>query len=186
MCYPHCGASAIAAVSEIALFILSNIFIRKYGLFDLISLSIQGVRVCTLVILLSFYTTLRNRKTFDEDDEERQSLLPDNSKPNGNANGNGASYGATTNSSETANDNSKDGSSSDSDEDDVLAKRRNKAQERVQKRLETDGNWWAYVKGFSVLYTGNTIHCNLLTPPRFLFHTCGQSMIDPCNFALLQ
>ncbi|KFZ18554.1 hypothetical protein V501_01151 [Pseudogymnoascus sp. VKM F-4519 (FW-2642)] len=148
--YPHYGASAIAAVSEIALFILSNIFIRKYGLFDLISLSIQGVRICTLVILLSFYITLGNRKSFDEDDEERQSLLPGNSKTNGDANGNGSSYGATTNSSETANDNSKDGSSSDSDEDDVLAKRRNKAQERVQKRLETDGNWWAYVKGFSI------------------------------------
>ena len=138
----------IAAVSEITLFILSNIFIRRYGLFDLISLSIQGLRICTLVILLSLYTTLRNHKSFDEDDEERQSLLPENSTAksvgNGDANGNGAGYGAT------ANDNSKDGSSSDSDEDDVYSKRRNKAQERVQKRLETDGNWWAYVKGFSI------------------------------------
>lgn len=143
----------IAAASEIALFILSNIFIRKYRFFDFISLSIQGLRICTLIILLSFYTTLRNRKTLDEDDEERQSLLPGNSAAkfvNGNANGNGAGYGSTTNSSETANDNSKDGSSSDSDEDDVYSKRRQKAQERVQKRLETDGNWWAYVKGFSV------------------------------------
>lgn len=138
----------IAAVSEITLFILSNIFIRRYGLFDLISLSIQGLRICTLVILLSFYTTLRIRKSFDEDDEERQSLLPENSTTkslgNGNANGHGAGYGAT------ANDNSKDGSSSDSDEEDVYSKRRNKAQERVQKRLETDGNWWVYVKGFSI------------------------------------
>ncbi|KFX94613.1 hypothetical protein V490_04292 [Pseudogymnoascus sp. VKM F-3557] len=142
--YPHYGASAIAAISEIALFILSNVFIRKYGLFDLISLSIQGLRICTLVMLLSFYTTLWNRKSSEEDDEERQSLLPENSKPAGN--GNGAGYGATTN----VNDNSQDGNSSDSDEDDVLAKRRNKAQERVQKRLETDGNWWAYVKGFSI------------------------------------
>lgn len=151
MWYPHYGASAIAAVSEISLFILSNIFIRKYGLFDLISLSIQGVRICTLVILLSFYITLRNRKTFDEDDEERQSLLPENSIAksvgNGTANGNGAGYGATTN---TTNDNSKDGNSSDSDEEDVYSKRRNKAQERVQKRLEIDGNWWTYVKGFSI------------------------------------
>ncbi|KFX92077.1 hypothetical protein O988_07444 [Pseudogymnoascus sp. VKM F-3808] len=142
--YPHYGASAIAAISEIALFILSNVFIRKYGLFDLISLSIQGLRICTLVILLSFYTTFWNRKSPEEDDEERQSLLPENSKPAGN--GNGVGYGATTN----VNDNSQDGNSSDSDEDDVLAKRRNKAQERVQKRLETDGNWWAYVKGFSI------------------------------------
>lgn len=142
--YPHYGASAIAAMSEIALFILSNIFIRKYGLFDLISFSIQGLRICTLVILLSFYTTLWKRKSFEEDDEERQSLLPENSKPVGNVNGTG--YGTTTN----TNDNSQDGNSSDSDEDDVLAKRRNKAQERVQKRLETEGNWWAYVKGFSV------------------------------------
>lgn len=143
--YPHYGAAVIAAVSEIALFILSNIFIRKYKFFDLISLSIQGLRICTLVILLSFYTTLRNRKPFDEDDEERQSLLPENSAAKFvNGNGNGAGYGST------ANDNSRDGSSSDSDEDDVYSKRRHKAQERVQKRLETDGNWWAYVKGFSV------------------------------------
>ncbi|OBT67108.1 hypothetical protein VE03_04531 [Pseudogymnoascus sp. 23342-1-I1] len=154
--YPHYGAAVIAAVSEIALLILSNIFIRKYRFFDLISLSIQGLRICALVILLSFYTTLRSRKTFDDDDEERQSLLPQNSAAksvgngNANGNGNGAGYGATTNSSETANDSSKDGSSSDSDEDDVYSKRRNKAQERVRKRLETDGNWWAYVKGFSI------------------------------------
>ena len=155
MWYPHYGAFAIAIVSEIALFILSNIFIRKYGLFDLISLSIQGLRICTLVILLSFYTTLRNRKGFVDDDEERQSLLPEDSAAksmNGNANGNGVGYGATANSADAANKDN--GNSSDSDDDDVYSKRRNKAQERVQKRLETDGNWWAYVKGFSVLCTG--------------------------------
>ncbi|KFY12165.1 hypothetical protein V492_04048 [Pseudogymnoascus sp. VKM F-4246] len=150
--YPHYGASAIAAVSEIALFALSNILSRKYGLFDVIALSIQGVRICALVILLSFYTTLRSRKPFEEEDEERQSLLPDNSAAksvgNGNANANGVGYGATTNTSETANKN--DGNSSDSDEDDVYSKRRNKAQERVKKRLESDGNWWVYVKGFSI------------------------------------
>lgn len=176
MWYPHYGASAIAAISETALFILSNVFIRKYGLFDLISLSIQGLRICTLVMLLSFYTTLWNRKSPEEDDEERQSLLPENSKPAGN--GNGAGYGATTN----VNDNSQDGNSSDSDEDDVLAKRRNKAQERVQKRLETDGNWWAYVKGFSVCEVVRLLF-DFLTLSRFLFHMCGQSTIRLCNFA---
>jgi hypothetical protein len=128
----------IAAVSEIALFILSNIFILKYGFFDLISLSIQGLRICILVILLSFYIAVRNPKGF-EDDEERQSLLLENYKANsasnGNANGNGTSCGATTNPSEISNDNS-----SDSDEEDIYSKQHNKALERVQKRLETDGN----------------------------------------------
>jgi hypothetical protein len=127
-------------------------------------------------MLLSFYTTLWNRKSPEEDDEERQSLLPENSKPAGN--GNGAGYGATTN----VNDNSQDGNSSDSDEDDVLAKRRNKAQERVQKRLETDGNWWAYVKGFSVCEVVRLLF-DFLTLSRFLFHMCGQSTIRLCNFA---
>lgn len=160
--YPHYGASSIAAVSEVALFILSNIFIRKYRLFDLISLSIQGLRICALVVLLSFYTTLRYHKSFEDDDEERQSLLPGNStaNTNGNANGNGVGYGATANASKTADDSNKDaGNSSDSDDDGVLFKRRNQAKERVQKRLETDGNWWAYVKGFSVLFSGY-LKCN--------------------------
>lgn len=150
--YPYYGIWFIAAISEIILAILSNVSSRTYGVFELISLSIQCLRVCTILALLCIYLGLRARKeSYGNWDAERQALIrktlaPKQSKANNIADsGNG--YGAVSN-TETIDPTSKSDNSDDSD--DGFFRGSNKARERVQRRLENDGNWWTYVKGFSV------------------------------------
>jgi hypothetical protein len=103
--------------------------------------------------LPSLYFGLRNdKKEYDNCDAERQSLLRKKLAPKAassdNTTANGKGYGATTDAnsqgSETA-ENSSDAASEDS----YLAAQR-KAQERIDKRLEQEGNWFTYAKGFTV------------------------------------
>ena len=61
-----------------------------------------------------------------------------------NGNGYGATAADTSVQSETADDASEAGS-----EDSWLAEQR-KAQELIAKRLQQDGNWFTYAKGFTV------------------------------------
>lgn len=193
--YPYYGAWLIAAVSELTLFILPNIFLGIYGLFDLCSLSIQGLRICAIFVLLCIYVASRNRKNSEYSDAECQSLLhetlaPKNSVTNGsNENGNG--YGGVSNTAATTEDDTSKNStdSTESDDEDIFSERLTKAKERVQKRLDNDGNWWTYAKGFSVFfnqYSTYDMSRPLLIPLRSSFHTCGRSTTRECNFELLQ
>jgi len=150
--YPYYGVWFIAAVSEIILFILPNITSRTYGVFELISLSIQCLRISAILALLCIYLGLRTSKeSYGDGDAERQALIrktlaPKQSRADNIADsGNG--YGAVSN-TETIDATSKSDDFDDSD--DEFFRGSNKAKERVQRRLENDGNWWTYVKGFSV------------------------------------
>jgi hypothetical protein len=119
---------------------------------DFIFITIQALRICSFIALISLYFGLRNdEKTYDNADAERQSLLRKKLAPkplsseDSTTNGNG--YGTTAennNQSETADDVSEAGS-----EDSWLAEQR-KAQDLIAKRLNQDGNWFTYAKGFTV------------------------------------
>ena len=121
-------------------------------------IGIQVLRVFIFVFLVSLYFGLRNdRKKYDNADAEGQSLLRKKLAPKPGSSeesaanvaaANGNNYGATTDAngqdSETAADASDAGS-----EDSWLAKQ-HKAQEMIDKRLQQDGNWFTYAKGFTV------------------------------------
>lgn len=166
--YPYYGVWFIAVVSEILLFILLIITSRTYGAFELISLSIQCLRICAILALLSIYLKLRTSKeSYSNEDAERQALIhktlaPEQSRAtNTTDSGNGNGYGAIAN-TKTTDGTSKSDDSDDSD--DAFFIRSNKAKQRVLKRLENDGNWWTYVKGFSVCLL---IDLSLLIPGSF-------------------
>jgi hypothetical protein len=150
---------------EVVLIVVPNIFWPPHGphkVFDFVKIGIRALRICNFIVLISLYFGLRNdQKIYDNVDAERQSLLRSKLAPkvgssedtNGTAkvNGYGATNGTTTDAnaqdSETADDASDAGS-----EDSWIAKQR-KAQEAIDKRLQQDGNWFTYAKGFAVSTT---------------------------------
>lgn len=110
----------------------------------------EGLRICTFVILPCLYFGLRNdKKEYDNADAERQSLLrkkvapKPSSSEDSTVSGNG--YGST---SAQESDTAEEASEAES-EDSWLAEQR-KAQELIAKRLKQDGNWFTYAKGFAV------------------------------------
>lgn len=118
---------------------------------DLAFIAIQGLRLCCFVALPFLYFGFRgDTNNYTSSDPEQQSLLRIN-------------LSSSTSCMESAGDNmtygtapvadSQDSASVEDDaatsEDEWLAKRR-KAKERIFNRLKQDGNWFTYVKGFSV------------------------------------
>jgi hypothetical protein len=151
--YPYYGTWFLGLIVELVLAVVPHVFQPPNSPFDYVVIVIQSLRVCIFIILPSLYFGLRNdKKEYDNCDAERQSLLRKKLAPkaassdNTKANGNG--YGATTDANsqgpETAENSSDAGS-----EDSYLAAQR-KAQERIDKRLEQEGNWFTYAKGFTV------------------------------------
>lgn len=121
--------------------------------YDLVVTIIQSARVVLFVILPLTYFGLRNdNKEYDNADAERQSLLrkklapkPGSSEDSAtNTNGYGGTE--TNQESETTTANNSDGD----DDEDYWAKQDREAQELIDKRLQQDGNWFTYAKGFSV------------------------------------
>lgn len=148
--YPYYGTWFIGIVVELFLVVVPNIFEPPKKPFDFAILVIQVLRICAFLILPSLYFGLRNdKKEYEDSDIERQSLLQKKlgKKPSSEAstlNGNG--YGTTT---ENSQDSDTTDNSSDTSEDSWLEHQR-KAQAKIDKRLEQDGNWFTYAKGFTV------------------------------------
>lgn len=147
--YPYYCTWFIAVLMEFTLLLMSSLYKRPETAFDFLLVVIQSLRIVAFIVLPSLYFGLRNGiKVYDSDDAERQSLLAKKLAPNQSNLENGNGYGGTTDDStqqsETADDASDAGS-----EDSWLGEQR-KAQELIAKRLENDGNWWTYAKGFSV------------------------------------
>jgi hypothetical protein len=95
------------------------------------------------------------------------------------ANGNG--YGATTDANAQESDTA-DNASDAGSEDSWLAEQR-KAQEMIDKRLQQDGNWFKYAKGFIV--SSNYGSESLITADswfRYFFLTCGHSTAKRSNY----
>ena len=151
--YPYYGTWFFGLVVELVLAVVPNVFRRPNCVYDYVVIAIQGLRICIFVILPSLYFGLRNdKKEYDNCDAERQTLLAKKLAPRAGssddtaANGNG--YGATTDANAQESDTA-DNASDAGSEDSWLAEQR-KAQELIDKRLQQDGNWFTYAKGFTV------------------------------------
>lgn len=166
---------------ELLLLVVPNVFDPPNKSFDFATLAVQILRTSCFIILPSLYFGLRNdNKLYEDSDVERQSLLQKKlgKKPLSEAstlNGNG--YGTTT---ENSQDSDTADNSSDASEDSWLASQR-KAQAKIDKRLEQDGNWFTYAKGFTVSLSRVPTTCALLTLPRFSSPTSGLITTESFN-----
>jgi hypothetical protein len=147
--YPYYISWTLTILSDIILLVSLCVLQKPVELFDYISISIQSLRICNLLVLICLYVTLRNcREAYKNDDTERQSLLGpkvaprtlDSEESDRNAN----NYGATTEST------SEESRRKADEEDDEANTERLEDEERLAKRLKDDGNWWTYTKGFAV------------------------------------
>jgi hypothetical protein len=151
--YPYYGTWSFGLVVELILAVVPNVFKPPRSPFDYIVIVIQGLRICIFVILPSLYFGLRNdKKQYDNCDAERQTLLAKKLAPTASSSDNGTAnetgYGATTDINSQESDTA-DNASDAGSEDSWLAEQR-KAQEMIEKRLQQDGNWFTYAKGFTV------------------------------------
>lgn len=103
---------------------------------------IRGLRILVFIALLCLYFGFRNdAKLYDNADAERQSLLSKKvaAKPSTSEDST-TGYGTNAEASQE----------SEHVEEDSWLEEQRKASELIKKRLEQDGNWFTYAKGFLV------------------------------------
>lgn len=133
-------------------FLISQILsYNSTSISDLAFITIQVLRLCCFLALTFLYFGFRrDTNSYTRNNPERQSLLRINLSSNTPC--------AESAENDTAYDSApavegQDSMSIEEDaatsEDEWLAKRQ-KAKERILKRLKQNGNWFTYIKGFSV------------------------------------
>ncbi|ESZ94738.1 hypothetical protein SBOR_4850 [Sclerotinia borealis F-4128] len=154
--YPYYGTWFIGLFVELCLAIFPNVFFPPTNsTFDYILITLQAIRIFNLIALPVVYFYLHNSgKTHDPSDTERQSLLKKTSAPSSSESStlNGNGYGATDEVTVQGAQSAEDGSDTASvtSEDSYLEQQR-QSKKAVANRLKQDGNWWAYLRGFSML-----------------------------------
>ena len=133
-------------------FLISQILsYNSISVSDLAFITIQVLRLCCFLALPFLYFGFRSEtNSYTRSEPERQSLLRINLSSNrscAESADNDTAYGTAP----AVQD--RDSMSIEEDaatsEDEWLAKRQN-AKERILKRLKQDGNWFTYIRGFSV------------------------------------
>ncbi|PNP54544.1 hypothetical protein THARTR1_05101 [Trichoderma harzianum] len=144
--FPFRGSWFIALLFELAIAILTAVDSRQANLdsYDILHIIFFSLRLASLVILVAWTCfalwTNSNPSLFDE---ETQPLLPPNGEQQPDAQ---AATGEQANSSSY-------GSTTQSDAEECIWERRQReGRERLEKRLQKDGNWVEYVKGFKILF----------------------------------
>jgi hypothetical protein len=150
--YPYYGNWIAAIIIESILLVGPSVLRRPVDAFDLISISLQSLRVLNFILLPCVYVAARNREaTYENNDAERQSLLRNELAPESpgseGSSQNANEYGATMNSSDKG---SKKKTEEEEASEDSVWKKQREAEEKIAKRLKADGNWWTYCKGFFV------------------------------------
>lgn len=139
----------------------------------------KALRICLFITTLVIYFGLRiDNRIYDDSDAERQTLLhkklgkkPDSEESTTSGNG----YGATT-STKPANN---------TVVPDRYEIRTQQLKDAMAKRLEQDGSWYTYAKGFAVSSTfGHDLHVTILTCHRYFFLTFGLSITNPSSSEL--
>ncbi|KAI9724419.1 MAG: hypothetical protein M1812_000487 [Candelaria pacifica] len=128
--YPYYGSWLITLIMELTLLVLHSVARPQQTTYEIIHIVIQGLRICLLVLLPCslFGPNLIRSNQSSGNDEESQALLPASSEDRENVKASG--YG-------TADSKGKP---------DAKEEKR----KRLQERLEKDGNWWNYMKSFSI------------------------------------
>ncbi|OHE92268.1 ABC transporter [Colletotrichum orchidophilum] len=141
---PYWGSWLISLAFE-PLIGVPDLILKRSSTFEhcrVAHLVFAGLRYYLLLTIVSVYVVQRIRASQEEaTDEERQSLLgQDDPKSRLSSSGNGSQssgsgYGTTSDPPES-----------------YWAERQRKAQEEMEKRLQEEGNWLTYIKGFAILF----------------------------------
>ncbi|KAL7937322.1 hypothetical protein V8C35DRAFT_331176 [Trichoderma chlorosporum] len=148
--YPFRGSWFIALSFELAIAILTAVGSSRAVLtpYDMLHIMFQCLRLTSLVTLVAWTClglwTNSNPSVFDEETQPLLSADDDQAGAQTTSGkvANGSSYGSTTQ-SETDSDNT---------EEFNWERREREAREEMEKRLEEDGNWIEYAKGFMILF----------------------------------
>ncbi|KAI9815309.1 MAG: hypothetical protein M1827_002789 [Pycnora praestabilis] len=141
--YPYYGSWFITLIVEIILLALTSSFRQPRDSALYTKLGMQAARISILLLLPATRFSLRDTQIQrDNLDEENQALLGNSSIKNQSD----PNYG--TNTDGKANDTPNE-FLEDSEDEEVTSR---KAREKLNKRLERDGNWWTYGKGFLIFW----------------------------------
>ncbi|TVY23227.1 Heavy metal tolerance protein [Lachnellula hyalina] len=160
--YPYYVTWFVGVAAEIGLLIFQSLTHSPVSAFDYVAIVVQALRICTFILLPASYFGFRNdKKQYENNDAERQSLLrkklapkpseSENSTLNGNESSNDSAHAPGYGTIDTTTENSDSDSDVDPDEDRYLKSER-AARKLVQKRLKQDGNWFTYAKGFTIFF----------------------------------
>ncbi|KUJ08051.1 uncharacterized protein LY89DRAFT_765501 [Mollisia scopiformis] len=148
--YPYYVTWFLGLLVELILLVIPNVFAPPETPFAFTNIVIQSIRVCFFAILPSLYFALRNdKKEYDNGDAERQSLLQKKLSGKPGSEDSTKSYGGTTDTNNQESDNSE---ASDAGSEDSWLARQREAEDKIKKRLEQDGNWFTYARGFAIFF----------------------------------
>lgn len=209
--YPFRGSWFLALCFELPIavltaFHLKRIVLSRFDVLHVVFFSLRLASLSTLVVWTCFGIWSRVPLVLDE---ERQALLsnhngdqPETQRNSGEL-GNNSSYGSTAQNT----------SASGSNAENPWQKRQREGLENLEKRLEEEGNWFEYVKGFSILFpyiwpvgsrnlqlravgvilclvASNALHLLIPRQTGIIMDTLGQSSNNPWGpvilFALLR
>ncbi|TIC94064.1 Heavy metal tolerance protein [Colletotrichum higginsianum] len=140
---PYWGSWLISLTFE-PMIAVPDLILRRSSTFDhcrIGHLVFAGLRYYLLLTIFSVYVVQRIRASQEEaSDEERQSLLgQDDPKSRLSSSGNGSQSSGS-------------GYGTNDPPESYWAERQRKAQEEMEKRLQEEGNWLTYIKGFTILF----------------------------------
>ncbi|ETS87309.1 hypothetical protein PFICI_01137 [Pestalotiopsis fici W106-1] len=152
--YPYIGSWLIAAVSEPVIAVLSILDQRKQSQtsgtpLPHVTLSFEmmivSVRYISLLAVIFIYFIGRYKPKQESKDEETSPLLPKPGPENGTLDADDSGYGTSDNS-----ENNTDATNSPTDPESPWERRQRLAKEQMEKRLQSEGSWIAYAKGFLI------------------------------------
>jgi ABC-type transport system involved in Fe-S cluster assembly fused permease/ATPase subunit len=163
--YTHVSVWILSSGFEVALVILSALEPRRLtlSLFDGVQVALAALRVCVLAGLIGMSAAYHYHATQEKaTDEERQGLLSGTAEgeaaiADGAASATASGYGATAAKPATAGaTNTTDDKDKDKKKQDVKIlsyyRRRYEGRQRLLERLQSEGNIFTYIKGFSLFW----------------------------------
>ncbi|KAL8726705.1 MAG: hypothetical protein Q9166_006573 [cf. Caloplaca sp. 2 TL-2023] len=177
---PYLGPCLITLVFEIATFSLSASQHTNHKAVDYIFVTGQACRFVALLVFLATHARAQIASKSPQSDEESASLLGHHTLPTANLNGTlktGGNYGSVTVADPSRSDSS---DTEDSDDDEPTPKAEKKRKQLMNERLRKDGNWFTYLRGFSIFVP-------LVWPskrPRLYFNMAGSILCVLCVRAL--
>ncbi|KXJ91797.1 hypothetical protein Micbo1qcDRAFT_203846 [Microdochium bolleyi] len=152
--YPYYGAWFIAVIVEPIMFALEFSVgspQQSSPTFVVVGIAIAGLRYAILLSVVFTYFFLHGSANEIATDEERSLLLP---KPDRSSDGDcsaDSGYGTNTETTNTEATNTET-VNSPSDPESPWERQERIAREQMEKRLKSEGSWFAYVKGFMVFF----------------------------------
>ena len=202
--YPYYGSWLLAVTCEITLaalyFVLHDGFLS--GLPSVAHSGLFALRAFLLVLLITVYFFRRDRETrAHPPDEERQSLLDSNGQPP-ESSGNGSATPRQNQTQDYGSTQGSDAATKKRSNELPYERREREGRERLEKRLQEEGNWFTYVRKFLVSAAKRLWSCALprcgptpdkandfLTPPDSLALYLASGKLSPpvsrspcCNY----